>query len=109
MTLDLYWGRTNNHMAYSVFVYAPESKIMAEGDIATAAFDYQWWPDAYMDAIEHYKLDVETLSPVHMDVMKHADVIELIKGGVQRARERCAAELAKGNYFPGCPVQTRRY
>lgn len=41
--------------------------------------------------------------------MKQAEVIELIKGGVQRARERCAAELAKGNYFPGCPVQTLRY
>jgi glyoxylase-like metal-dependent hydrolase (beta-lactamase superfamily II) len=109
MTLDLYWGRTNNHMAHSVFAYAPEQKVMAEGDIATAAFDYQWWPDAYMDAIEHYKLDVETLSPVHMDVMKQAEVIELIKGGVQRARERCAAELAKGNYFPGCPVQSLRY
>ncbi len=109
MTVDLYWGRTNNHMADSIFAYAPQAKIMAEGDIATAAFDYQWWPDAYMDAIEHYGLDVETLSPVHMDVMKQAEVIDLIKGGVKRARERCSAELAKGNYFPGCPVQTLRY
>jgi hypothetical protein len=33
----------------------------------------------------------------------------MIRGGVQRARERCAAELAKGNYFPGCPIQSRRY
>jgi hypothetical protein len=52
---------------------------------------------------------VQTLSPVHMEPMKQAEVIELLKAGVQRARERCAAELAKGNYFPGCPVVTRRY
>jgi glyoxylase-like metal-dependent hydrolase (beta-lactamase superfamily II) len=109
MTVDLYWARSNIHMADAVFAYVPASKVMAEGDIATAARDYQFWADNYMDDIEYYKLDVETLSPVHMDIMKQADVIEMVKGGVQRARERCASELAKGNYFPGCPVQSSRY
>jgi hypothetical protein len=109
MTVDVYWARNNTHMADAVFAYAPALKVMAEGDIATAAFDYQFWADNYMDDIEHYKLDVETLSPVHMEPMKQAEVITLLKGGVQRARERCAAELAKGNYFPGCPVVTKRY
>jgi hypothetical protein len=33
----------------------------------------------------------------------------MVKGGVKRARDRCAAELAKGNYFAGCPVQSKRY
>jgi glyoxylase-like metal-dependent hydrolase (beta-lactamase superfamily II) len=107
--VDLYWARGNTHMADAVFAYVPAAKIMVEGDIATAAFDYQFWPDNYMDNIEHYKLDVQTLSPVHMNIMKQADVIVLIKGGVERARERCAAELAKGNYFPGCPIQSKRY
>jgi glyoxylase-like metal-dependent hydrolase (beta-lactamase superfamily II) len=109
MTLDIYWARSNTHMADAVFAYVPAEKVMVEGDIATAAYDYQFWPDNYMDDIEYYKLDVETLSPVHMDVMKQPQVIELLKGGVQRARERCASELAKGNYFPGCPIQSKRY
>ncbi|MEP7311226.1 MAG: MBL fold metallo-hydrolase [Pseudomonadota bacterium] len=107
--VDLYWARANTHMAEALFAYLPAAKVMVEGDIATAALDYQFWPDNYMDNIEYYKLDVETLAPVHMNLMKQAEVIEMIKGGVKRARERCAAELAKGNYFPGCPVVSRRY
>jgi glyoxylase-like metal-dependent hydrolase (beta-lactamase superfamily II) len=107
--VDIYWARNNTHMADAVFAYSPSTKVMAEGDIATASFDYQFWADDYMDAIEYYKLDVEMLSPVHMEPMKQADVIELLKGGVKRARERCASELAKGNYFPGCPIVTKRY
>jgi glyoxylase-like metal-dependent hydrolase (beta-lactamase superfamily II) len=109
MTVDLYWVRSNIHMADAVFAYVPASKVMVEGDIGTAAVDYQFWADSYMDNIEYYKLDVETISPVHMQIMKHAELIEMIKGGVRRARERCASELAKGNYFPGCPVQSSRY
>jgi hypothetical protein len=115
MTVDLYWDRDNTHMAEAIFAYAPSAKLVAEADMATAAYDYQWWPDNYMDNVEHYHLDVALLSPVHSiwpehpDILTQAQVIELITGGVQRARARCAAELAKGNYFPGCPVQTRRY
>jgi len=109
LTVDLYWARNNTHMADAVFAYIPASKVMVEGDIATAARDYQFWPDNYMDNIEYYKLDVETLSPVHMNIMKQDEVIDMIKFGVKGARERCAAELAKGNYFPGCPIQTKRY
>jgi glyoxylase-like metal-dependent hydrolase (beta-lactamase superfamily II) len=109
MTVDLYWARGNIHMADALFAYVPASKVMIEGDIATAALDYQFWPDDYQNLIEHYKLDVETLSPVHMNIMKHADVIEMIRGGVQRARQRCADELAKGNYFAGCPIQSTRF
>jgi hypothetical protein len=41
--------------------------------------------------------------------MKQAQVIQFIKEGVQSARERCAAELAKGNYLTGCPVLSHRY
>lgn len=114
MTVDVYWSRNNTHMADAVFAYAPAAKVMAEGDMATAAYEYQFWADNYMDVIEHYKLDVQLLSPVHAvvrgkDVLTHAEVLETIKGGVERTRARCAAELAKGNYFAGCPVQTERY
>jgi glyoxylase-like metal-dependent hydrolase (beta-lactamase superfamily II) len=109
MTVDVYWARNDLHMADAVFAYVPATKVWVEGDIATAAVDYQFWADNYMDNIEYYKLDVETISPVHMNIMKHAEVIEMLKAGVKRARERCAAEAAKGNYFAGCPVQTKRY
>jgi glyoxylase-like metal-dependent hydrolase (beta-lactamase superfamily II) len=109
MTVDVYWARTNSHMADGLFAYAPSAKVMAEADIATAAFDYQPWADDYMDVIEQYKLDVETLLPVHFPPMKQAEVIEFIKGGVKRFRERCAAEAAAKTYYVGCPVITKRY
>jgi glyoxylase-like metal-dependent hydrolase (beta-lactamase superfamily II) len=115
MTVDLYWARANTHMADALFAYAPSAKLVAEGDIATAAYDYQWWPDNYFDDIEYYKLDVALLSPVHSvwaahpDILTQAQVIELVKIGVQGARARCAAELLKGNYFPGCPMQSSRF
>jgi glyoxylase-like metal-dependent hydrolase (beta-lactamase superfamily II) len=115
MTVDVLWARNNIHMADAVFAYAPAQKVVMEGDIATAAYDYQFWPDNFRDLIDYYKLNVEKVSPVHSVWREHPDVLtidqvdELIKGGTQRARERCAAELAKGNYFPGCPVWSNRY
>src|SRR5271165_4253472 len=65
MTVDVYWTRGSIHTADSVFAYAPSQKVIAEGDMATAAFDYQFWPDTYLDSVEYYKLDVDFLSPVH--------------------------------------------
>ena len=115
MTLDVFWARNNIHMADAVFAYAPAQKVAIEGDIATAAYDYQFWPDNFRDLIDYYKLDVEKLSPVHSVSREHPNVLtmqevdELVKGGTERARARCASELAKGNYFPGCPVWSKRY
>jgi hypothetical protein len=37
------------------------------------------------------------------------EVREFVQGGVDRVRALCADELAKGHYFPGCPVQTERF
>jgi glyoxylase-like metal-dependent hydrolase (beta-lactamase superfamily II) len=109
MIVDVYWARTNSHMADGLFAYVPSAKVIAEADIATAARDYQPWADNYMDNIEYYKLDVETLLPVHFRPMKQAEVIEFIKGGVERFRERCATEAARDTPYVGCPVITRRY
>ncbi len=115
MTLDVYWARQSIHMADGVFAHAPAQKVIIEGDIATAAFDYQFWPDDLRDLIDYYKLDVQLDSPVHSISTEHPGALtmpqldELIKGGTQRARERCASELAKGNWFPGCPVWSKRY
>jgi hypothetical protein len=41
--------------------------------------------------------------------LTRAQADDLLKGGTERAREHCAAELAKGNYHPGCPVQSKYY
>jgi glyoxylase-like metal-dependent hydrolase (beta-lactamase superfamily II) len=114
-TLDIYWGRNNGHMADVVFAYAPDQKVMMEGDLVTAAYDWQHWPDTFRDVIAHYKLDVEKISPVHSvsrelpDILTHEQAEELLKGGTERARQHCAAQLAKGNYWPGCPIQSKYY
>jgi glyoxylase-like metal-dependent hydrolase (beta-lactamase superfamily II) len=114
-TLDVLWARNNIHMADAVFAYAPAQKLIIEGDIATASYDYQFWPDSLRDLIEYYKLDVDKLSPVHAVLPNHPgaltmqEVDDLVKGGTERARQRCASELQKGNYFAGCPVWSKRY
>jgi glyoxylase-like metal-dependent hydrolase (beta-lactamase superfamily II) len=114
-TLDLYWGRNNGHMADVVFGYVPSAKLMMEGDMVTAAYDWQHWPDSFRDVIAYYKLDVDKVSPVHgqpriaPDLLTHAQAEELLSGGVKRAREHCAELKAKGVYHPGCPIQSKYY
>jgi glyoxylase-like metal-dependent hydrolase (beta-lactamase superfamily II) len=114
-TLDVYWGRNNGHMADVLFAYVPAEKLLIEGDMVTAAYEWQHWPDTFRDSIEHYHLDVQKISPVHSVSREHPDVLtyqeaeELLKGGTERARQHCAAELAKGNYWPGCPIQSKYY
>jgi glyoxylase-like metal-dependent hydrolase (beta-lactamase superfamily II) len=109
MTVDVYWARANIHMADAVFAYVPGQGIFVEGDMATAASEWQFWGDNYVDNIEHYGLDVKTIAPVHMPIMTQAEVLEMVRGGVERARAHCERELAKGNYFPGCPVQSKHF
>lgn len=114
-TLDIYWGRENGHMADVLFAYAPADKLMMEGDLVTAAFEWQHWPDGFRDAIAYYKIDVQKISPVHSvwrehpDLLTHEQAEELLAGGVKRARERCEAEKAKGYYLAGCPIQSKYY
>jgi glyoxylase-like metal-dependent hydrolase (beta-lactamase superfamily II) len=115
MTVDVLWTRNSPHMAEGLVVFAPAQKVIMEADIATAGYDYQFWPDTFHDIIDYYKLDVQKDSPLHSVLPEHPGVLtieqvdELIKAGTARARERCAAELSKDNYFPGCPVQSKRY
>jgi len=113
--VDVYWGRNNGHMADVVFAYVPSEKLLIEGDMVTAAYDWQHWPDTFRDSLAHYKLDVQKISPVHSvsrdfpDVLTYQQAEELLKGGTERAREHCAAELVKGNFWPGCPIQSKYY
>ena len=115
-TLDIYWVPNSAHMADVLVGYVPSEKLLMEGDLATAAFDWQHWPDGFRDVIAKYRLDVERLSGVHpvglapgQATLTRDEVEALLKGGTERARQHCAAEVAKGNYHPGCPVQSKYY
>jgi glyoxylase-like metal-dependent hydrolase (beta-lactamase superfamily II) len=107
MTVDIYHVIANNHMADAVFAYIPEHKVMIDADIATAAEDLQWWGDSWLDNIAYRKIQVETIVPVHMNVMTYAETLKMVTPGIQRVKEWCAQHAAKGNYFPGCPAFLR--
>lgn len=114
-TLDVYWGRNNGHMADVVFAYAPADKLLMEGDMVSAAYEWQHWVDTLRDATTWYKLDVQQISPVHNllpnrpGALTRAEVEEAVKGGVERARKHCADEEATGHFHPGCPIQSKYY
>jgi glyoxylase-like metal-dependent hydrolase (beta-lactamase superfamily II) len=115
-TLEIYWARNNGHMADVLVGYIPSERLLLEGDLVTAAFDWQHWPDGFRDVVAKYKLNVERISPVHavgleqgQATLTRAQAEDLLKGGTERARQHCDAELKKGNYHPGCPVQSKYY
>jgi hypothetical protein len=45
--------------------YIPSERLLMEGDLVTAAFDWQHWPDGFRHVIAKYDLNVERVSPVH--------------------------------------------
>jgi glyoxylase-like metal-dependent hydrolase (beta-lactamase superfamily II) len=115
-TLDIYWVRNNGHMADVLVGYVPSERLLMEGDLVTAAFDWQHWPDGFRDVVTKYSLNVERISPVHgvglakgEATLTRAQAEDLLRGGTERAREHCKAEVAKGNFHPGCPVQSKYY
>jgi glyoxylase-like metal-dependent hydrolase (beta-lactamase superfamily II) len=115
-TLDIYWVRNNGHMADVLVGYVPSERLLMEGDLVTAAFDWQHWPDGFRDVVTKYSLNVEHISPVHgvglakgEATLTRAQAEDLLRGGTERAREHCKAEVAKGNFHPGCPVQSKYY
>jgi glyoxylase-like metal-dependent hydrolase (beta-lactamase superfamily II) len=115
-TVDIYWAQNNGHMADALVAYVPSERLMMEGDLVTAAFDWQHWPDSFRDIIAKFKINVERLSPVHgvgltegTATLTRDQAEALLKGGTERARQHCADEAAKGNRHPGCPVQSKYY
>jgi len=115
-TVDLYWAQNNGHMADAIVGYVPSEKLMMEGDLVSAAFDWAHWPDSFRDLIAKFKIDVQRVSPVHpvglaegQATLSLAQVEDLLKGGTARARQHCADEIAKGNRHPGCPIQSKYY
>jgi hypothetical protein len=107
-SLDLYRVISNNHMTDAIFAYAPQSKVMIEGDIGTAATDWQFWADSYLDNVDKYGLVVDKISPVHEKVFAHTELIDFIRGGAKRAIARCDKFSHENNFLPGCPAFIHR-
>ena len=113
--LDIYWAPNNAHMADVLVGYVPSEKLLMEGDLVTAALDWgSIGPTASGDVIGKYNLDVQRVSGVHpvglapgQATLTRTQAEELLKDGTERARQHCAAEVARGNYHPGCPVQSK--
>ncbi|SDL11612.1 hypothetical protein SAMN04487898_11543 [Pedobacter sp. ok626] len=103
-TLKIYHVISNNHMADAVFGYLPEQKIFIDADIATAAADWQLWPDSYQNNLDYYQLKVDKVSSVHERTMTHQEILKFIEEGKQRAIKRDSTYRERGEYLPGYPV-----
>ena len=107
MTVDIYHVIANNHLADGVFAFIPEHKLYLEADVLTAAEELQWWGDSFLDNINHRKLDVQKIVPVHMDIMTFEEGIRMLRPGIERVKQYCQEMLKKGNWFPGCPAAVK--
>ena len=84
--------------------------------MVSAAYDWQHWPDTFRDvrrALPSGRAE-DFAGPLGCPRTTRTSLTrdqaeELLKGGTERARQHCAAELAKGNYWPGCPIQSKYY
>jgi len=103
-TLDIYHVISNNHMADAVFAYIQTQHLMIEGDIGTAASDWQLWPESYMDNLKYYEIKVDKISPVHEKVMTHDELLLFIEAGRQRALKRERDYQKMNEYLPGYPI-----
>ena len=108
MEVDIYHVINNNHMASGLMARVPAHRILVEADLTTRGWDYQWWGGSLMDNIEHRRIQVDRLSPVHGQVEPLADVVKEIERQVEGARALCARAAEARLYRPGCPVQYTR-
>ena len=109
MTVDVYWARTNSHMADGLFAYAPAQKIMSDADIAFAAHRLPALGGQLPGRHRVLQARCREVLPIHFPPMTHEQTIEFIKQGVQGLRERCARQQEAHVPYPGCPVLTHRY
>jgi hypothetical protein len=103
-TLKIYHVISNNHMADAVFAYLPKERIFLDADIATAAEDWQLWPDSYQNNLDYYKLKVDKVSSVHEKTMTHQEILKFIEEGKQRALKRDSDYRARNEFLPGYPI-----
>jgi hypothetical protein len=91
-----------------VIAHVPAHRSLVEADLTTPGWDYQWWGGSLMDNIEHRKLAVDRVSPVHGQVATVAELQAQIERQVQGARDLCAKASEAQLFRPGCPVQYTR-
>ncbi|HVZ20131.1 MAG TPA: hypothetical protein VG871_03665 [Vicinamibacterales bacterium] len=107
--IEIYHVVNNYHMADGVMVYVPASHLLAEGDLSTQEWDFNWWGDSLMDNIEYRHLTVETNLSVHAQKpYPLSEVVAAIERQVRNTQAFCR-EAAEAQFFqPGCPVQYDR-
>jgi hypothetical protein len=108
MEVDIYHVINNNHMASGLMAHVPAHRLLVEADLTTPNWDYQWWGGSLLDNIEHRKITVERVSPVHGVVAPLADLVAQIERQVQGAKALCERASAAQLFRPGCPVQYTR-
>jgi hypothetical protein len=105
--LDVYHVVGHSHMLNAVFAYLPAERIMMEGDLGDAAWDWHWWAGALSANIEAYDIDPVLNVPVHGEPggLPTDETLANIQAQSERAQAFCAEEADAGRYFFGCPVQ----
>jgi hypothetical protein len=101
-TLDIYHVIGHNHMGNALFAHDPVHQIMIEADILPAT-EWQWWADAYLDNLDHYGLEVDTLVSTHFGPIDHQGVLDFLAPGREAVQRHCLEQVEAGEYRTGCP------
>jgi glyoxylase-like metal-dependent hydrolase (beta-lactamase superfamily II) len=107
--IDIYHVVGNYHMADAVIVHVPASNLLAEADLSTQEWDFNWWGDSLMNNIEYRKLKVDTNLAVHAQKpYPLAEVVAAIERQVRNTQAFCRRAAEAQFFQPGCPVQYDR-
>jgi glyoxylase-like metal-dependent hydrolase (beta-lactamase superfamily II) len=107
--VDIYHIVGNYHMADGVIVHVPASNLLAEGDLSTQDWDFNWWGDSLMDNIEYRKIKVVTNLSVHAQKpFPLPEVVAAIERQVRNTQAFCRRAAEAQFFQPGCPVQYDR-
>jgi hypothetical protein len=107
--IDIYHIVGNYHMADGVIVHVPASNLLAEADLTTQEWDYNWWGDSLMNNIEYRKIKVDTNLAVHSQKpYPLAEVVAAIEKQVRNTQAFCRRAAEAQFFQPGCPIQYNR-
>ena len=104
MEVHVYRAISNSHMASAVIAWAPEARVIAEGDMVDENWDLVWWGNSYPATVEYWNLDVERDLPVHGDINTYEDVLTLLREQTANAEALCRHVAESGLAMVGCPV-----
>jgi hypothetical protein len=91
-------------MANGLFAYAPEARVVAEGDLVDEGWDISFWGNSYPDSVNYWKLQVDRDLPVHGNIHTYQEVLALIRKQVANAQALCKRVDEAGFSMQGCPV-----